>query len=485
MRFDSLAFLAFLPITVGLCRIFPHKLRKFLLLAASYVFFAFYSPSLVFLLIGITLVSYVCARKAVTAYESSTKKLLTALPIAVALVALFIYKYFDAAYSGFRSVFSFFGLAHYELDLAVPLGISFFTLRAVMYAVDVYKGNIEPEKDVAYFALYMAFFPTLIAGPLEKPSELIEQFKTKKPYAPFDTAYGLKMLAIGFFKVLAVSRQIAPVVDTVFASSGSVDFAVNNGFTVLLAAIMFFFQIYCEFSGYCDIAVGCAALIGIKLTANYNAPYLACGIHNLHSRFNITLGTFFKDYVYAPMGGYDGKKTGAYIKLAVVFALVGLWYGAGLNFLLFGLIHYAARVLCELVNKKDGYKSKQTKLKMAVKRTVTFTFACFSLTVLRAQSLKSLGNMLKTLFLGWGGVDIYASIAAIGFSPITFITALASILTAIMLDRYTDAPNKLSIDKELKIERAQTYIVLCWAIAMAWLSLIVFAGTGTFEYFIF
>lgn len=490
MTFASLEFLVFLPIVLLLYRIFPSKLRWFVLLVGSYVFCGLYDVAVLIAIVSVTLISYICARKIESAIETVVKKVYLGISVVASVAILFVYKYFGFFAEGFNGLTAAIGLGipDLELDLIVPIGISFFTLRTIAYTVDVFRKKQLPEKHIGYYALYVSFFPTLLAGPIEEPSGLIEQLKAKKPFAGYDAAYGFKMLAVGFFKLVVASRLVSGYADTVFANTNTIDFNLMNGFTVLFGAIMFAVQIYCDFSGMCDIGTGCAALMGIKLFESYHAPYLANGVTDLHHRWNISVTNWFERYVYEPMGGKSSSGVKRFLKLGLVYLLAGLWYGSGVTFILFGLMHLVLRIIEEIIEKPNKEKKPEfinKKLYKFFKRIVLAVAVIVSLILLRSDDLKSFGILVTTLFTGWGGIDFIGSMNAIGVSVISLVTVIAAIYTVVTLDRQiTLKRNELRYDEALRPERAHAYIVLCWAVAIAWLILLT-AGAGGYEYFKF
>ncbi len=493
MKFDLLQFLIFLPIVLILYRIFPQKLRWFVLLCASCVFFAYYTPSLTLLLLAISLVTYVFARKTYSAYERVMKKVYTAIPIVLICALLFVFKYFNFVVGGFSNLLSSIGigLGDFSINIIVPVGISFLTLRAISYLVDVYRGKIKPEKHFGYLALYIFFFPIMLAGPIERADSLIPQLKAKKPFAGYDAAFGLKMLACGFFKKVALSNQIAVYVDTVFASSDSVNLQLINGFTVLLASVMLVIQIYCDFSGYYDIALGCAALMGIKLTKNFDAPFSALGVRDLHNRWNITLNDFLRDYIYLPIAGSEPSKVRYYLTLALVFLLYGLWYGSGWSFVLFGAVHFAVRVIAELtensrakMRKRLGSKADGILIRGA-KRLMIFAYIMLSVMIMRAENLRVFGRLMAKIFAGWSGFTFSGALSALGMTPLTLATVILTIYVVSLLDKQIVNKNELSLGEPLKAERGQAYVTVCWAILFAWILLLVSGEIGAFAYFVF
>ncbi len=493
MDIISLAFLLFLPITLILYRIFPARLRWFVLLVAGYVFLGIYNPLSLLAIILITLVTYICARKIESEIETTKKRFYLILSTVVSVGSLIAYKYFDFFVDEIIKFISIFGISlrSVTLNLVIPIGISFIALRSIAYTVEVFRKKIKPEKHFGYYSLYLSFFPTLFAGPIEKPAEFIEQLKLKKPFAGYDGARGLKLLGVGFFKIAVVSRQVAFYVDLVYSNVGSINANLMNGFTVFLSTVLFMAQIYCDFSGYCDIAAGCSALMGIKLSTSYNAPYLANGINDFLYRWNITVNNWFDSYVLQPIKGEGESKIKKYIAIAVACLLGGLWYGAEWSFIVLGATVGAMIILSELlapfgakVLNSFGLKP-EGKLVKAVKRLFMIFLSFVFAMLVRADDIVDFGRLFATLLAGWSGVSLATSLSEIGMTMLTLVTVLASIYSVVLLDKQISLEkDKLRLNSVARAERVQAYTVLGWAIAIAFLMLLV-SDTGIYQYFVF
>lgn len=494
MKIDSLAFIVFLPTVFILYRLFPSRLRWFVLLVASYIFIGFSAPVLAFVAFAVTFVTFFSAKKIEDAVEKTTKKIFLAVSVITSIGVLFIYKYLEFFANEIIAFINFVGLAvdDLTLNLIIPVGISFFSLRAISYSVDVYRKRMVPEKHFGYYALYLCFFPTLLVCPIEKPAEFISQLKAKKPFAGYDGALALKLLTCGFFKVIVVARQVAIIVDRVYSGIGSIDVNLMNGFTVLLATALFAIQIYCDFSGYYDIAVGCSLLFGIKLSENFRAPYLANGIKDFLNRWNISVNAWFKEYVYDPVNGNSESGIKRYFSLAVVFLLGGLWYGAGWTFLILGAAVFALFVLGDIVEQprikffdRIGAKSDGKMIRVLKRIWLTLVMLIFAM-LIRAEDMKDLGLLLKTLFTGWGAISLSASINAVGMSLISVLTTAISVYAAILLDKQIAMKkNDLRYNSAVRAERLQAYTVVTWTIVIAFLIILVSNGMGMYPYFNF
>ena len=494
MVFNSLAFLIFYPIVLLLYRILPRKLRWIMLLVASYYFYMSWQADLLYLILFTTLVSYFCARKIEFASTRFSRRMYLLLALVASLFVLFFFKYFNFLATNVAAVMKNFGLGTHDftLDLILPVGISFYTFQTLSYVIDVYRGTIKAERHFGYYALYVSFFPQLVAGPIERPENLLPQLKKKNPPTGYDTALGLKIMAVGFFKKIVVADQIAKFVDAVYNNLGSSNTALINGFTVLLATVLFAFQIYCDFSGYTDIAIGCARVMGIKLMQNFNNPYTATTIKDFWRRWHISLTSWFTDYIYIPMGGSRCSKPRHYFNILFVFLISGIWHGAAWTFIIWGVVHGVYQVIGNLTKKpRDkfwemlGVKQDNPVLIWA-RRIVTFMLVSLAWIVFRANTLNDLLKLLKILFTGWGGVSISASLSALGLPIITLITIAFSLYLLNQLDKQVIlADDQLRLNQPVVVGRAHAFVTVCWTIAAAWLILLAANTESSFIYFQF
>ena len=326
------------------------------------------------------------------------KKRITTANIVLNLLILAIFKYYDFFVTEFAQLFhiSTDGLL---LKVILPVGISFYTFQALSYSIDVYRGKIEPTKDIVAFFAFISFFPQLVAGPIERATNLLPQFLKKREFN-YDTAVdGMRQILWGLFKKIVVADNCAVYVDQVFST-----YAEQTGSTLLLAAIFFTFQIYGDFSGYSDIAIGTAKLFGIKLMRNFNVPYFSRDIAEFWRRWHISLTTWFRDYVYIPLGGSRVSKAKVVRNTFVIFLLSGFWHGANWTFIAWGAYHAILFLPLILTGKNRKYTNQvaEGRLLPTIKETgqmlLTFFLAVFGWIIFRASGMPSFINYLRGLF---------------------------------------------------------------------------------------
>lgn len=335
MLFNSLEFLIFFPIVVIFYFTIPHKYRWILLLTASYYFYMSWKAEYLFLIIFSTFVDYYAGIKIKEVTEAKKKKYLIYSLISN-LGLLFGFKYFNFFNNSVREVFNHFNI-FYDVpafSLLLPVGISFYTFQSLSYTIDIYRGHREPERHFGYFALYVAFFPQLVAGPIERSTQLLPQFFKKHKFNYQRVTDGLKLMLWGFFKKVVIADRLALYVNQVYNNPGE-----HQGLSLILATYFFAFQIYCDFSGYSDIAIGAAKVMDIKLMQNFNRPYFSKSIAEFWRRWHISLSTWFKDYLYISLGGNRVLKWRWYYNIFVVFLISGLWHGANWTFVIWGALH--------------------------------------------------------------------------------------------------------------------------------------------------
>lgn len=341
MLFNSLHFAIFLPIVFGIYWALPHKFRWPILLLASYYFYMSWNASYVVLILFTTAVSYFVALSLERIKGEKGKRTLLFLTLFVCLGILFVFKYFNFFAESFSAITSRLGIPLHPitLKLLLPVGISFYTFQTLGYVIDVYRGNIEAEHNFGVYAAFVSFFPQLVAGPIERTKNLLPQIKAEHKFDYALATNGLKLMAWGFYKKLVIADFLSPFVDKVFGNIYS-----YHGFSLVLAIFFFSIQIYCDFSGYSDIAKGTANLFGIDLIKNFNSPYFSSSIHEFWSRWHISLSTWFKDYVYIPLGGNRVSKIRHYRNLLITFLVSGLWHGANWTFVIWGGLHGVAQI---------------------------------------------------------------------------------------------------------------------------------------------
>lgn len=408
MLFNSLEFLIFLPIVFILFWIFPKKYRWLVLLIASYCFYMWWNWKLVFLILFTTIISYLCGIL-VKKYNSNIKLKRITLIISLVLCfgVLIFFKYFPflaSVYSDIVKVFGGEGI-HGYFDIMLPVGISFYTFQTASYVIDCYKGKIKAEKHFGYYALFVAFFPQLVAGPIERPEDLLPQLRAcsgQTSIKQIDYSSAFRIMLIGFFKKIAIADVIGIYVNTVYQ-----DLAGANGFAVLIASLLFAVQIFCDFSGYSDIAVGCAKLFGIDLTENFNNPYKSKSIKDFWNRWHISLSKWLRDYIYFPLGGSRVKKFRWVLNIMIVFFISGLWHGANYTFIIWGLLHGAFQIIGVLtlnIRNKAWNKIKVNpdgRFVSVLRIVLTFLLVDFCWIVFRANNISDAGIAITKIFTNW------------------------------------------------------------------------------------
>ncbi|MEO5585122.1 MAG: MBOAT family O-acyltransferase, partial [Flavobacteriales bacterium] len=335
MLFNSTEFLVFFPVVVGLFFALPHKWRWLLLLVASCVFYMAFVPVYI-LILGFTIAVDYFAGILIEQARGSTRKRWLVISIFANVGVLAIFKYYAFLTGNLEAFLASVGVVRHFPDLGIllPIGLSFHTFQSLSYTIEVYRGHVPAERRFGIFALYVMFFPQLVAGPIERPQSLLPQFHARRPFNMDDLTWGLVKMAYGFFKKVVVADRLALFVDPVYADLGS-----RNSFTILVATVFFAIQIYCDFSGYSDIAIGAARVMGFRLMENFRRPYLAASVSEFWSRWHISLSSWFRDYLYIPLGGNRVLKWRWYYNLMITFLVSGLWHGANWTYVIWGALH--------------------------------------------------------------------------------------------------------------------------------------------------
>lgn len=336
MLFNSLGYLVFLPTVVCLYFLTPDRFRWILLLAASYFFYASWRVDYLALIIASTVVDYGAALAMGREPDRRGRRKWLLLSLAVNLGLLFTFKYANFAAGSLRVAAEQLGVTIDlpMLEVLLPVGISFYTFQTLSYSIDVYRGARGPQRHLGKFAVYVAFFPQLVAGPIERSMRLLPQFDEHHVFDWKRIKGGGQLILWGLFKKLVVADQAAIYVDAVHADPSG-----QSGLTLLLAAYLFAFQLYCDFSGYSDIAIGSARILGFRLMENFRRPYVAQSVRDFWRRWHISLSTWFRDYVFIPLGGSRAAVPRWALNILITFAASGLWHGANWTFIVWGLLH--------------------------------------------------------------------------------------------------------------------------------------------------
>jgi alginate O-acetyltransferase complex protein AlgI len=394
----AIFFLLVLPLS-WLTMPWPHRWRPFIVVA-SYVFYSWWDWRFVVLLAGCTLWNQVLAVRIWRSRVPSQRKALLVLALAGNLAVLGYFKYYDFFVSSTDNLLSVVGLdVPLELrSVVLPVGISFYTFMAISYVVDAYRGEFEPTT-LEKFAVYLSFFPHLVAGPIVRPSELIPQFDTPRNPRRVDTSRAFYLIATGLFKKVVIANYLASsIVDEVFAAPGQ-----HSSLEILIAVYAYAVQIYADFSGYTDIAIGIALLLGFTFPQNFDSPYAAVSVQDFWRRWHMTLSRWLRDYVYIPLGGNRGRRTIlTYRNLLLTMLIGGLWHGAAWTFVVWGGLHGAALVAERVRRDRFGEPELATPWKRWRARILTFHFVCFAWIFFRSDSFGAAWDMIEGLVTGWG-----------------------------------------------------------------------------------
>ncbi len=339
MLFNSTTFFVFLFIIfVVFWKTFKYsqRLGNFVLLAGSYIFYGWWDWRFLILIVISSFSDFILGNEIFKSNIKQKRNLLLAVSLIINLGMLFFFKYFNFFIDSFRTLFSTFAPTDEwsTLNIILPVGISFYTFQTLSYTIDIYKGKITPTKSALTFFTFVAFFPQLVAGPIERAGNLIPQFETKRNFSFSQGTSGLKLILWGLFKKMVIADQLAEIVNAVYSSPENF-----NGWGIVFATFLFGFQIYCDFSGYSDIAIGTARLFGIELMTNFRTPYFSNSFREFWHRWHISLSTWFRDYLYIPLGGNRGKIQKWARNIIVTFTISGLWHGASFTFLIWGFLH--------------------------------------------------------------------------------------------------------------------------------------------------
>jgi alginate O-acetyltransferase complex protein AlgI len=399
MLFDSFQFALFFPIVVCLFWCTPQRLRWVLLLVASYYFYMCWRPPYAILLVVITALDFCVGRALGVVTGAGKRRAILLISVAANLSILFVFKYYPFVANTLNSWQRF--NVFPELAIVLPIGLSSHTFQSMGYMFDVYRRKLEPEQDWGTFALFIVFFPQLVAGPIERGGELLPQLRHFRNFNYDRVTNGLKLMAWGLFKKVVVADRLGTLVDPAYANPD-----VVTGPTLLLATLAFGYQIYCDFSGYTDMALGAAEVLGIRLRPNFRAPYHSASLQEFWTRWHMSLSTWFRDYVYIPLGGNRVSGGRWALNILVVFVLSGVWHGANWTFLVWGLYHgivligerAAGHLSTAASSSAVPASGRRTKLFRIVR---TFCLVTAGWVLFRASSLHVAGSIFYKIGADW------------------------------------------------------------------------------------
>lgn len=374
---------------------------RLVLLAASYVFYGYWDPRFILLLAGSTVLNQTAALVLGHSRGARTRRVVLALAVGSNLTALGFFKYYGFLVASVSESLRALGLSPNLpfLEIVLPLGISFFTFQAISYIVDIYKGEIEPAPWLD-FAVYLAFFPQLVAGPIVRGSELLPQLR-QRPTGPLDTGRAFYLITIGLIKKVVIADLLATtLVDPVFASP-----QLHSGLTVLIAVYAYSVQIYADFSAYSDIAIGLALLLGFRFPENFNAPYAAASITDFWRRWHMTLSRWLRDYLYVPLGGNRKGRILTYRNLMLTMLLGGLWHGAAWRFVIWGGFHGALLAIERVWRSRREHRSRPevppSRARVIVQRVITFHLVSLAWILFRADSVSTAVDIAHRIATAW------------------------------------------------------------------------------------
>ena len=450
MLFNSIDFAIFLPIVFIIYWFVTNKnlkLQNFLIVAASYLFYGWWDWRFLSLILFSTIVDYSVGRKLKIEENQNKRKVLLCASIFVNLGFLGFFKYYNFFLHNFITAFSFFGqdIQANSLDIILPVGISFYTFQTLSYTIDIFKRKLQPTTDFIAFSAFVSFFPQLVAGPIERATHLLPQFYAKRTFDYSKAVDGMRQILWGLFKKIVIADNCADFANQIFNNSADMD-----GSTLVLGALFFAFQIYGDFSGYSDIAIGTSRLFGFDLKQNFNFPYFSRDIAEFWRRWHISLSTWFRDYLYIPLGGSRG---GSWIKVRntfIIFIVSGFWHGADWTFIVWGALNAIYFLPLLLTNNNRNNMETVAKGKsLPSLKELSFMLLTFGLTVFawiffRAENIEHALNYIseifsKSLFTIPNGSDFINT----GIHPFT----ITSLIILFMMIEWNGRENKYAIEK--------------------------------------
>lgn len=431
MLFNSLQYLLFLPVVFAVYWLVNNKslkLQNLLLLGASYYFYACWDWRFLFLLIFSTGLDYYTGLKMYESQSAKVKNFWFWLSIGVNVGFLGVFKYYNFFADSLSSTLSSVGIQtdFWTLQVILPVGISFYTFHGLSYVVDIYKKRIEPERNIVDYSLFVSYFPLLVAGPIERATHLLPQIKRKREFNYNQAIQGVKQIIFGLFKKIVVADNCAFFVNQIFDNSGA-----YSASELWLGAVLFAFQIYGDFSGYSDIALGTSKLFGIELLRNFKFPYFSKDIADFWRRWHISLSTWFRDYLYIPLGGSQGGKAMRLRNTLIIFLVSGFWHGANWTFIVWGLLHALLFIpLLMTDSNRKNLSDSDYSLKDLPKILLTFLMVCLAWVFFRADNLSEafhyilgmfkLNNMSLHLFLKDGKYALFTAICFVSILTLLF-----------------------------------------------------------------
>lgn len=469
MSFATIEYLFFLLIVFILYWGVPHKIRWIVLLTTSCYFYMQWNAKYIVLITFTVIVSYSAGVLLEKIKCIKVKKIIMAVSISLCLLVLFTFKYFNFFMDSIKQTGIIFGVSfpeHY-LAFALPVGISFYTFQTISYVIDIYRQNIHAERHFGMYATYVFFFPQLVAGPIERSRNLLPQLKRGGVFEYEKAVRGLEQMLLGYLKKIVIADTLAVYVDKVWSNMVG-----YSGFTYIIIAIMFSVQIYCDFSGYSDIAVGTAKLFGIELMTNFRSPYFSQSLHEFWTKWHISLSTWLRDYIYIPLGGNRKGRYRKELNLIITFLISGLWHGASWTYVFWGGMHGIGQVVENACLKKTNIFSNN-RIICLVKTGLVFAFVTFGWIFFRAPNMSEafyfimgIGNGMQDGVLGY----IVNGIRALGGSKNDLVKIATGCIFLFVADIITMKKDVFGFIRKLpKVTRWILYYTISILIIYSWL----------------
>jgi len=471
MLFNSIDFVIFYIVVTALFFAFPHKFRWLILLAASCYFYMAFVPIYI-LILGFTIViDYFAGIFIENEKRPHRRKMLLAASIIANVGVLAVFKYFN--FINLNLTFLLHKFDYHNpipyLSILLPIGLSFHTFQAMSYTIEVYRGKQKAEKHFGVYSLYVMFYPQLVAGPIERPQNILPQIHAKHYFDYGLMVSGLRLMLWGYFKKMVIADRLSIYVDMVYSNPKS-----HNGSEVAIASVFFAIQIYCDFSGYTDIAVGCAKTMGFDLMKNFNRPYFAANIQDFWRRWHISLSTWFRDYVYVPLGGSRVSAGRLFFNLFIVFLLSGIWHGANYTYVIWGLLHCLFYIIYMLIKPHLPGEPQNGTVAWLLRlgsRLITFALVTFAWIFFRANSVSDAFMLIHKL-KSFGSRPIY------GAGANSLLHSLVPIAILFLVEYKQEyLPQKFNLESQS--------VVVKWGVVMATIFLILMFGVFNGPRFIY
>ncbi len=466
MLFNSFDFAVFFPIVFLVYWAFHKNLniRNGLLLVASYLFYGWWDWRFLSLIIFSSLLDYILGRYIHLENRPGRRKILLFISLFFNLGFLGYFKYFNFFIDSFVQAFQLFGndINVDTINIILPVGISFYTFQTLSYTIDIYRGQLKPTKKGLNFFTFVAFFPQLVAGPIERASHLLPQFDKIHIFNYNQVKSGFFLILFGLFKKMVIADRAALYVNEVYANP-----ADYNGYVSIVATFFFAIQIYCDFSGYTDIAIGVARTMGFDLMKNFDTPYFSKSITEFWRRWHISLSTWFRDYLFIPLGGSRKGEYRVYLNLFIVFVISGMWHGASLNFIIWGALHGFIIVL-EKYNKKHNLIKVTSNIILfsAIKKLYIFVLVCFAWIFFRADTWSSTKAILNNIF-SFSLSDLSMDLVHKGMDLFDLKIAIYAILILFVVELFQQQIKLYDLlQKQPLVLRWGIYIILILAISI-------------------